>query len=98
VKKCGIIKNASNFVLELEQPGILHEKYPMNNFLTVQPISTNNIPIDSGQRVEENDTLKILQISLQGQPWNFREGVPSITFLQLNRILLATNRLIQHGK
>jgi hypothetical protein len=46
-----------------EQPGNFREKYPNNNFSTVRPTSTNDIPIDSAQRADKNETLQNLQIS-----------------------------------
>jgi hypothetical protein len=38
-----------NFTQE-GQSGIFNEKDPNNNFSTNEPISTNNIPIDSDQQ------------------------------------------------
>ena len=46
-----------------------------NNFLTVQPIFTINIPIDSARQAEEYANIKNVSNSTQGpeEPGNFHE-------------------------
>jgi hypothetical protein len=71
----------------------------INNFLTVQPILTNNIPIMSAQHVDENVSLKICKFHSRGAIREFSENViPLITFKPFNRFLLAACRSIRSDK
>ena len=48
--------------LQGSKRGIFMKNTPNNNFLTVQPISTNNMLIDSDQQVEKAESFESSQI------------------------------------
>jgi hypothetical protein len=56
-EKSGIIEKVPNSTLG-EQPGLFREKYPQNNFSTNEPISTNNMPIDSARQPETHKNFE----------------------------------------
>jgi hypothetical protein len=64
-----------------KQPGIL-EKLPLNNFFTVQWISTSSIPIDSAWQVEKRGTSKMFHILFQGAVGEFSKKI-----LPFNKLL-----------
>jgi hypothetical protein len=41
-----------------EQPEVFETVYPLNNFLTAQPILTGSMPIDTARQVEELTNMK----------------------------------------
>jgi hypothetical protein len=54
-----------------EQRGNFHENTTINYFLTVEPILTNNIPIDSAQQAEDHGNIKKARISFRGATGEF---------------------------
>jgi hypothetical protein len=63
------------------------EKYPKNSVSTIEPISTNSIPIDSTGQAETYRNFKIFSKFVLGeQSGNFREkSTPWITSQPVNR-------------
>jgi hypothetical protein len=49
---------------------------PNNNFSTGWPISEKSIPIDSAQKVDKNETLKIFKFYSREQLGSFRRALP----------------------
>jgi hypothetical protein len=55
--------------------GVFEKIYPLNNLLTVQPIFTSNILVDSAQQVEECENIKNVANFIAGeQPGNFHNN------------------------
>jgi hypothetical protein len=67
----------------------------MNNFSTVRPCFTTNIPTDSGRHAEKRGTIKhVPNFTLGEQPGIYCENTPNITFQPRNQFPQTIYQLI----
>jgi hypothetical protein len=94
VKNYWNFKNVPNLIVG-EQPRNFHKNYPISNFLTVQPITTNNIPMiqsDAAQQAEDHENIKRLKILFKGSNrGSFRKIYPLNNLLTVQ--LISTNNI-----